>query len=420
MGPPVARNEVTADQAADLLGVRLQTIYAYVSRGLLTRAYRTNEAGHRVSVLALDEVLRLAAERTRVRTGSLEVLVETDVTLLDPKGTLSFRGHDAVALASRPFEEAAALVWAVPAVGGWEPVDRDVALVRAASAALAPGATDTDRIRAAVLVLATDDPDRGDVKPDHVVAVGRRAVVGGVVALGAQGGGTVADRLWGALGAPAPTAEGLAALNAALVLLMDHELAASTMAARVAAGTGADPWLVLLTGLAALGGPRHGRSSVAAEGLLDAVRQEGVEGLDRYATEAGDGGIPGFGHKVYVDADPRAEVLLDHVAQLDPDGWPAVESLLLAVSGRFGLSPNVDLGLAALVQACGFRPGSGETVFALSRIVGWLAHAMEEYPQGLRFRPRAVYTGEARDVTGTPGAGPAAGEADRHTGHWAG
>ena len=127
MGPPVARNEVTADQAADLLGVRLQTIYAYVSRGLLTRAYRTNEAGHRVSVLALDEVLRLAAERTRVRTGSLEVLVETDVTLLDPKGTLSFRGHDAVALASSPFEEAAALVWAVPAVGGWEPVDRDVA-----------------------------------------------------------------------------------------------------------------------------------------------------------------------------------------------------------------------------------------------------------------------------------------------------
>ena len=178
---------------------------------------------------------------------------------------------------------------------------------------------------------------------------------------------------------------------------MDHELAASTMAARVAAGTGADPWLVLLTGLAALGGPRHGRSSVVAEGLLGAVRRDGVGALDRYATEVGDVGIPGFGHKVYVDADPRAEVLLDHVARLDPDGWPAVEELLLAVSQRFALSPNVDLGLAALVQACGFRPGSGETVFALSRMVGWLAHAMEEYPQGLRFRPRAVYTGESRE-----------------------
>ena len=397
MGPPVARNEVTADQAADLLGVRLQTIYAYVSRGLLTRSHRTNEMGHRVSVLALDEVLRLAAERTRVRTGSLEVLVETDVTLLDPKGTLSYRGHDAVALASRPFEEAAALVWAVPDVGGWEPLDSDVAVVRAAASALAAGATDADRVRAAVLALATDDPDRGELKPDHVVAVGRRAVVGGVAALGGEGAGSVAHRLWGALGTSPHSHEGVAALNAALVLLMDHELAASTMAARVAAGTGADPWLVLITGLAALGGPRHGRSSVVAEGLLGAMRREGVGALDRYATEAGDVGIPGFGHKVYVDADPRAEVLLDHVARLDPDGWPAVEELLLAVSNRFGLSPNVDLGLAALVQACGFRPGSGETVFALSRMVGWLAHAMEEYPQGLRFRPRAVYTGEARE-----------------------
>ena len=397
MGPPVARNEVTADQAADLLGVRLQTIYAYVSRGLLTRSHRTNEMGHRVSVLALDEVLRLAAERTRVRTGSLEVLVETDVTLLDPKGTLSYRGHDAVALASRPFEEAAALVWAVPDVGGWEPLDSDVAVVRAAASALAAGATDADRVRAAVLALATGDPDRGELKPDHVVAVGRRAVVGGVAALGGEGAGSVAHRLWGALGTSPHSHEGVAALNAALVLLMDHELAASTMAARVAAGTGADPWLVLLTGLAALGGPRHGRSSVVAEGLLGAVRREGIAALDRYATEAGDVGIPGFGHKVYVDADPRAEVLLDHVARLDPDGWPAVEELLLAVSNRFGLSPNVDLGLAALVQACGFRPGSGETVFALSRMVGWLAHAMEEYPQGLRFRPRAVYTGESRE-----------------------
>ena len=433
MLPPVARHEVTADQAADLLGVRLQTIYAYVSRGLLTRNHRTNEAGHRVSVLALDEVLRLAAERTRVRTGSLEVLVETDVTLLDPKGVLSFRGHDAVALAARPFEEVAALVWGVSSDGSWDVTNQDFATVRAVAAGLGPGATDTDRIRAAVLALASTDPERGELKPDHVVAVGRRAVTGGVAALGAAGTGSVAARLWGALGATTPAHEGIAALNAALVLLVDHELAASTMAARIAAGTGADPWLVVLTGLAALGGPRHGRSSVVAEALLDTVRREGVDALDRYAAE---GPVPGFGHKVYVDADPRAEVLLDHVARLDPERWRTVESLLLAVSNRFGLSPNVDLGLAALVQTCGFRPGSGETVFALSRTVGWLAHAMEEYPQGLRFRPRAVYTGESREsgrqraesrplppgpeVSGKRGAGPAAEGADPHTGHWAG
>jgi citrate synthase len=376
------RNEVSADQAADLLGVRLQTIYAYVSRGVLTRSYRTNEAGHRVSVLALDEVLRLAAERTRVRTGSLEVLVETDVTRLDPKGTLSFRGHDAVELSATPFEEVAELVWGSPTPGSWD-LTGELPDLR-----LGDRATDADRVRAVVLALATVDPDRSLLTSPHVVTVGRHAIAGGVAALGGRATGPIADRLWSALGAPTHTAEGVAALNAALVLLVDHELAASTMAARIAAGTGADPWLVLLTGLAALGGPRHGRSSVAAEALLG----EGVAGLDGYAA---DQPVPGFGHKVYVDADPRAEVLLDHVARLDPAGWPEVEELLLAVSHRFGLGPNVDLGLAALVRACGFRPASGETIFALSRMVGWLAHAMEEYPQGLRFRPRAVYTGDA-------------------------
>ncbi len=296
MEPLATGNEVTADQAADLLGVRLQTIYAYVSRGLLARTYRANAAGHRVSMLALDEVLRLAAERTRVRTGSLEVLVETDVTLLDAKGALSFRGHDAVELASRPFEEAAALVWGVASVGDWVVEGRVEALVEAASAALGSGATDTDRIRAAVLALATDDPDRADLTPQHVVAVGRRAVAAGLVALGATGRGGVAERLSSALATSAHTEPGVAALNAALVLLMDHELAASTMAVRIAAGTGADPWLVLLTGLAALGGPRHGRSSVLVERLLAAVRLEGVGCLDRYATElaeVGDVGIPG-------------------------------------------------------------------------------------------------------------------------------
>ncbi|HEU5240655.1 MAG TPA: citrate/2-methylcitrate synthase [Ornithinibacter sp.] len=432
MDRAAVRNEVTADQAADLLGVRLQTIYAYVSRGLLTRGYRTNEAGHRVSVLALDEVLRLAAERTRVRTGSLEVLVETDVTLLDPKGMLSFRGHDAVELSERPFEEVAELVWGSPTSGSWTSTPADAQPVAAAAAALGDAATDADRVRAAVLALATADPERTLLTSPHVVAVGRRAVAGGVAALGGSGDGPVADRLWPALGAPTPTAEGVAALNAALVLLVDHELAASTMAARIAAGTGADPWLVLLTGLAALGGPRHGRSSVAAEAVL----RDGVPGLDGYAA---DQPVPGFGHKVYVDADPRAEVLLDHVARLDPAGWPDVEELLLAVSHRFGRSPNVDLGLAALVRACGFRPGSGETIFALSRMVGWLAHAMEEYPQGLRFRPRAVYTGDPTraggkegaepapssppadgGVSGRPAAGPSAEAADRHTGHWGG
>jgi citrate synthase len=405
--------QVSADQAADLLGVRLQTIYAYVSRGLLTRSSRSTGTGHRVSLFRLDEVLRLAAERTRVRTGSLEVLVETDVTLLDPKGTLTFRGHDAVALTARPFEDVAELLWSAEGVLAahdphrWvlpPPVRERVARV---CAGLGAGATDLDRVRAAVLVLACDDPRRADLDREHVAAVGRRCIIGGVTALPLRqneiGGWSVERLLWPRLTDRPATDEALAALRAALVLLVDHELAASTMAVRVAAGTGADAYLLLLTGLAALGGPLHGRSSLRAEQLLAGALRQDADPAKQ------DEVPPGFGHKVYVDADPRAEALLDRVARLDPDAWPPVEELLLDVSRRHGLSPNVDLALAALVRACGLTPGSGETVFGISRMVGWLAHGLEESPRGLRFRGRAVYTGEptGRDV----------GDADAADGH---
>ena len=393
-----SRGQVTADQAAALLGVRLQTIYAYVSRGLLTRTHLTSETGHRVSGFAREEVLRLAAERTRVRLGAMEVLVETDVTMLDPRGVLSFRGHPARDLVGWRFEDVAELVWTgeepLPGQSHCWALDRaDLEAVTRSVSGLPGGASDVDRIRVAVVALAAADPDRNDLGREHVLSVGRRAILAGVTALplcGKEIHATLESRLWARLSERAPRPPELTALRTALILLVDHELAASTMAARIAAGTGADPWLVLLTGLAAIGGPRHGGSNLLAQELLRTVRRDGLAALEPYA---GQPGVPGFGHKVYVDADPRAESLLDLVAELDPQGWPLIEDVLLSVSRTHRQSPNVDLGLAALVLACHLPAGAGETIFALSRMVGWIAHGMEEYPRGVRFRPRAVYTG---------------------------
>ncbi len=402
-----SRGQVGADQAAALLGVRLQTIYAYVSRGLLTRTHLTNDAGHRVSGFGRDEVLRLAAERTRVRSGSLEVLVETDLTMLDPKGALSFRGHPVGALVGWRFEDVAELLWTgvEPGPGRspcWVLEEPDAEVARTVARALPAAASDVDRIRSAVIALGAADPDRDDLGPDHVLAVGRRAILGGIASIPLRGkqidasiddtpDETVEARLWARLSARRPHPGELGALRTALILLVDHELAASTMAARIAAGTSADPWLVLLTGLAAIGGTKHGRSSLLAEDLLRVLRRDGTKTLEQYAVQPS---VPGFGHQVYVESDPRAEALLDLVAALDPQGWPLVEDLLLAVSRSHRQSPNVDLALAALVVACDLTPGAGETIFALSRMVGWVAHGLEEYPRGLRFRPRAVYTGD--------------------------
>ncbi|GAA1900229.1 citrate synthase [Lapillicoccus jejuensis] len=402
MTAPAARASVTAEQAAELLGVRLQTVYAYVSRGLLARDVRRDAGGRRVSGFDREEVLRLAGARTRHRSGSLDVFVETDVSTLDPRGRLAFRGVPLDALLGPParrVEDVAELLWSedgrLDAGAGWRLDDGWRAVARRVAQALPDGVTDADRLRAAVLALAGADPDRADLGREHVAAVGRAALLAGVAALPLRGepveDGDLERRLWPRLTARPATEEGLEALRTALVALLDHELAASTMAVRVAAGTGADPWLLLSTGLAALGGPRHGGASREVTRLLARCDAGGgVDAAVAAAVASYGSGVPGFGHLVYTDADPRAEALLDRVARLDPDGWPVVERLLLRVARDPGLSPNVDLGLAALSRACGFVDGAGETVFALARQVGWLAHGLEEGPHGLRFRGRAA------------------------------
>lgn len=108
----------------------------------------------------------------------------------------------------------------------------------------------------------------------------------------------------------------------------------------------------------------------------------------------------GFGHAVYTDLDPRADNLLGAVLAEFPDLEPPIGELTLRVLRRDGLHPNIDLALAALSHAAGLRPGAGEAIFLTARLAGLTAHATEEHDQPLRFRPRAVYTGDLS------GAGP--------------
>jgi citrate synthase len=178
----------------------------------------------------------------------------------------------------------------------------------------------------------------------------------------------------------------VAALNAALILLADHELAASTFAARVAASAWAGPYRVILAGLGPLGGSLHGGAGLEVEAMLDEVAGGADPGVALDARIA-DGGAPGFGHRVYRDRDPRADHLL---SRLD---LPAATALLDAAAERGLPAPNVDFALAALVQAQGLRAGSSPTIFTVARIAGIVTHALEEYQYRLRFRPRASYVG---------------------------
>jgi citrate synthase len=392
---------LTAVEAARRLGVKPETLYAYVSRGQLTR----HREGRR-SLFARAEVERLAARGHRAaRAGELGIVVETALTRLDPAGALFYRGADATRLAREStYEAVAELLWGGEPATPWEgpPIAGE-------------GARPADHLRVIVARAAAADPLRADLRPPAVRATARRliatmvdglpaaAVVGGAPAVtapgegaaAAGGGAAIAARLWSRLHPAPPTPARLRLLDAALILLADHELALSALAARVAASAHADPYLVVLAGLSAQGGALHGGAGTSVERLLaaipDAEAAPGVLGERLAAGEA----LPGFGHAVYTERDPRADVLLELLPQADPDpGRLAVARAVLDAVGRHdGPAPNVDFALGAVTDCLGLTPGAAEATFALARTAGLVAHALEEYPHRLRFRARAVYAG---------------------------
>jgi citrate synthase len=208
-------------------------------------------------------------------------------------------------------------------------------------------------------------------------------------------GAPIAGRLWSRLCHRRPAPELLRALSAALVLLADHELAASTLAARVAASVRADPYAVVGTGLGAMSGALHGGASLGAETLLAAAR--GPDDVPRVVGELLRRGekVPGFGHFVYRGGDPRAVLLLGLLRHAAPkSGQLAVAEAVLAEVRRKSLpEPNIDFAIATLARVAGMVTGAGEAIFAVARTAGWIAHALEAYAGDGPLRPRAVYTG---------------------------
>ncbi|GIE32416.1 citrate synthase [Actinoplanes italicus] len=394
---------LTTEEVATLLGVKPATVYAYVSRGLLTS--RRNGSGKQ-SLFVKADVDAFLAGRKRVTTPE----IQTGITLIKD-GHLYYRWRHAPTLARTvSFEAVAELLWTgalrepgrpgdderslsgEPDGIGFPGNDKLRRLAVAVTAPLPDSARLTDRLRVIVAAAAAADPLRFDTTATAVVATGRQLIATMVQALPTRSGGlplrqmSLAEQLWLRLTADPPTESGLRALNAALVLLADHDLAASTLAARVAASTRAHPYAVVSAGLAALDGPLHG----AASSLSYAMLKEAVSGSDPLtAVSAGlrsGGPVPGFGHPLYPDGDPRATALFE----LIEDGPVRRTALELAdiMQTRSGNAANIDLALAALTLSHHMPPDAGEAVFAVARTAGWLAHALEEYSERpSRFRP---------------------------------
>ena len=390
---------MTSEAAARRLGVKPETLYAYVSRGTVQSE---RIPGSRRSRFLRTDVERLAARQRRGgRAGGLELIVESDLTLLDPAGHLAYRGWDVTdaVLHGASFEEVATWLWS----GTRERVPFDApsgmtVVAERVCEALADQPI-MDQIRAAVAAIRHTDPFRDDRRPEAVASAARALISTMVDVIPSRqpsppADESIAGRLWPRLSAHPAEPQLVRLLDATLVLLADHELAASTLAARVAASTWADPYLVVLAGLAALGGPLHGGASRAARELIREVETAAASAAEAIGNRLRDNQlIPGFGHRIYRDRDPRADLLLERLTERR--AVPSEQALVDTMRERGLPFANIDFAVAALAERHDMIADAGEVLFTVARTAGWLAHAIEEYKHRLRFRPRAVYTGPA-------------------------
>ncbi|RAL26838.1 citrate synthase [Thermoflavimicrobium daqui] len=195
-----------------------------------------------------------------------------------------------------------------------------------------------------------------------------------------------------------PTDVAKQALDKALTLHADHELNASTFAARVAAGTLADMYSSITAAIGALKGPLHGGANEAVMKMLGEI--DSIELVESYIQGKLDRKekIMGFGHRVYKNGDPRAKHLKEMSRQLgqqvgNPKWFEMSNKIEHLVVDQKGLKPNVDFYSASVYTYLGIDKDLFTPIFAMSRITGWTAHVMEQYADNRLIRPRAEYTG---------------------------
>ncbi|MGI8493585.1 MAG: citrate/2-methylcitrate synthase [Acidimicrobiales bacterium] len=403
------RLRLTTAEVAKRLGVKRQSVYAYVSRGLLSpERDRRGSTFDAAQVERLAATSRRAAAAGRVGRGGPTLGFVTGITLIED-GRLFYRGEDAVASSvERSFEEVAGWLWTAswPSTSGdssWNGGSPEsLRLAKFAASVLPDPTMPADRFKVVVAAAATVDPWRHHLGPDSVISTAKTIIstmvdslpVTGRNARRIQAGGGIAARLWPRLTALVATPARVDMLDSALALVADHELAASTLAARVAAAFGADPYAVVSTGLGAAAGALHGANSAEVVALLDDALRVGPGEAMAQRLRRG-GVVAGFGQVLYPDGDPRGRELVRRVSELDlPLRRRAAIDAVLGLAHERGLPPpSVDFGLAALVFGQSMIPGAGEAIFTLGRTAGWIAHAMEEYASRTDFRVRASYVG---------------------------
>jgi citrate synthase len=395
MKKPAEPLYLSAREAAGELSVSPATLYAYVSRGMI-RSEPSGDA--RARRYRADDVRALLARRAPAgagRSGEADPpVLDSAISTITSEGSI-YRGVHAVALAEQAtLEQAATLLWDISDADPFAPANLPVmsAAMRAVAAATA-GEAPIARAVALLALAGAADPRAFNRSREGRAEVGARAMrllAAGI--LGTEPDAAPIHRQVAAAWVPGDNrVETL--FRRALVLLADHELNASTWTVRSAASTGINLYDALVAGLVALKGPRHGGAGPLAAHMVADFAAGDVAGKIRERIAIGDR-IPGFGHAIYRNGDPRADSLLAVLARAGADRRLAVEAPAL-ITEATGLHPNIDYALAVMMRLFGQPIGHETAFFAIARSAGWVAHAIEQLASEVLIRPRARYVGPA-------------------------
>lgn len=374
-------NWISMDEACRLLGVKPQTLYAYVSRGKVE--VMPDPADTRRSLYRADDLAGLAKrkqvgrKRETVAASAMFGSAPSVPTALCAfvRGRPHYRDQDAIELARLATLEAVAqLLW-----GADRPADF---ASHGPAIAMPPGRAAA--FTALASLAAVGHSTRGRLTP--VLHAESQRLVGQMAdAFGAQASDKPLHlRLAKGWKQPDAVAD---LLRMAMALLADHELTSSAFVARIAASTGASLPACLLAGLSTLSGPLHGDASGRVQALFQDVLRRGADEVIDHHLSAGLS-MAGFGHHIYPDGDPRAAALL---ARLDPP--EGISRFIEKATRSTGMKPNIDVALAALVARYRLPSDAAFGLFAISRSVGLLAHSMEQLAEPQVIRPRGRYIG---------------------------
>jgi citrate synthase len=339
------------------------------------------------------------------------------------RGVLAYCGHDIHDLAqSATFEEVCFLLWhrRLPTRAELGDLQSQFAAARQLKEPIIrlmrslPPVNGMDALRTVTSALAHYESDVEETSPaaQYRKAVRLTAQVGSIVStwgrLQAGGGPIAPDPAMGhsanflyMLTGERPNSTAIRAFDIALTLHADHELNASTFAARVAAATMTDIYSAVVAAIGTLKGPLHGGANAEVmKMLLELGQTASGDRVDDFIRGklARKEKIPGFGHRVYKTEDPRATHLRQMSRELGKRGgntaWFDMSQRIEAlVKGEKKLNPNVDFYSASTYYALGIPIDLYTPIFAVSRISGWTAHVLEQYANNRLIRPRADYTG---------------------------